>query len=230
MRARDSSSTLVKAPSAIIAMRSAPRAQGMLRTQMTRNARRPPDRRATQLPNKLRIIAGRWRGVPITFPPHAELRPTPDRVRETLFNWLAPRIVGARCLDLFAGSGALAFEALSRGAREVVCVERDREVVRHLQDTAKRLEAVGFAAIASDALAYLGGPATAFDIVFLDPPYASDVLTHVLPRLAQGWLVSGALIYLEAPADAGVPPLPGGWSVHRSKRAGQVGYHLLRSS
>jgi 16S rRNA (guanine966-N2)-methyltransferase len=197
---------------------------------MTRNAKRLTERRANQLPNKLRIIAGRWRGVPISFPPHPELRPTPDRVRETLFNWLQPAIVDARCLDLFAGSGALAFEALSRGAREVVCVERDREVVRHLQDTAKRLRAEGFEAVASDALAYLSGSARAFDIVFLDPPYASDVLTGVLPRLTQGWLAPAALIYLEAPADAGLPSLPSGWSVHRSKSAGQVGYHLLRAS
>lgn len=207
---------------------------------MTRNVRNPSDRRANQLPNKLRIIAGRWRGVPISFPPHPELRPTPDRVRETLFNWLARAIVDARCLDLFAGSGALAFEALSRGAREVVCVDRDREVVRHLQDTAKRLlrdaasadqqRAPGFEAIARDALAYLSGPARAFDIVFLDPPYASDVLTHVLPRLAAGWLAPEALVYLEAPADAGLPALPSGWSIHRSKSAGQVGYHLLRAS
>jgi 16S rRNA (guanine966-N2)-methyltransferase len=214
---------------------------------MTRNSKRPAERRANQLPNKLRIIAGRWRGVPISFPPQPGLRPTPDRVRETLFNWLQPAIVDARCLDLFAGSGALAFEALSRGAREVVCVERDREVVRHLEDTAKRLllrapapaavgspaqqlRAEGFDAIASDALAYLSGPARAFDIVFLDPPYASDVLKDVLPRLTQGWLAPNALIYLEAPAEAGLPPLPSGWSVHRSKSAGQVGYHLLRAS
>src|SRR5262249_12574557 len=120
-------------------MKFGARTQGMLRPSMTRNVRRASERRANQLPNKLRIIAGRWRGVPISFPAHSEIRPTPDRVRETLFNWLAPAIVDARCLDLFAGSGALAFEALSRGAREVVCIERDRAVVRHLQDTAKHL-------------------------------------------------------------------------------------------
>lgn len=196
---------------------------------MTRNARRSPERRSNQLPNKLRIIAGRWRGVPISFPPHPELRPTPDRVRETLFNWLQPVIVDSRCLDLFAGSGALGFEALSRGAREVVCVDRDREVVRRLQDTAKKLRAEGFEAIANDAHEYLKCPARPFDIVFLDPPYASNVLADVLPRLTQGWLAPAAFIYVEAPADGGLPPLPRGWSVHRSKSAGQVGYHLLRA-
>jgi 16S rRNA (guanine966-N2)-methyltransferase len=192
---------------------------------MTRHANRP-----NQLPNKLRIIAGRWRGMPISFPPQAELRPTPDRVRETLFNWLQPAIVDARCLDLFAGSGALAFEALSRGAREVVCVDRDRANVCHLTDTARRLQARGFEAIASDAMDYLSDTPRAFDIAFLDPPYASNVLQGVLPRLAQGWLAPGALIYVEAPAEARLPELPSGWSVHRSRRAGQVGYHLLRAS
>ena len=193
---------------------------------MTRPAKRSPQR----LPNKLRIIAGRWRGVPITFPANPELRPTPDRVRETLFNWLQGVIVDARCLDLFAGSGALAFEALSRGAREVVCVERDPSVVRHLQDTAKKLRAEGFEAVASGALDFLRGTPRAFDLVFLDPPYASDVLPAVLERLARGWLASNALVYVEAGADAGLPALPSGWSVHRTKSAGQVGYHLLRAS
>src|SRR5687768_3311404 len=102
---------------------------------MPRHAKRS----LNQVPNQLRIIPGRWRGVPISFPAHPEIRPTPDRVRETLFNWLQPAIVDARCLDLFAGSGALGFEALSRGAREVVCVERDRDVVRHLHEIAKKL-------------------------------------------------------------------------------------------
>jgi 16S rRNA (guanine966-N2)-methyltransferase len=197
---------------------------------MTRNARRSPERRPNQLPNKLRIIAGRWRGVPISFPPNPELRPTPDRVRETLFNWLQPVIIDARCLDLFAGSGALGFEALSRGAREVVCVDRDREVVRHLQDTAAKLRAQGFEAVASTAADYLKRPARAFDVVFLDPPYASAALADVLPQLTRGWLAPAAFVYVEVPADTGLPALPIGWSVHRSKSAGQVGYHLLRAS
>lgn len=197
---------------------------------MTREPKRRPDRRSNPLPNKLRIIAGRWRGTAISFPPIAELRPTPDRVRETVFNWLQPAIVGTRCLDLFAGSGALGFEALSRGARQVVCVDRDRDVVRHLRETARRLHAEGFEAVAADALEFLARPAQHFDIVFLDPPYASSALADVPPKLAQGWLAPGAFIYAEAPADAGLPPLPSGWSVHRSKSAGQVGYHLLRAT
>jgi 16S rRNA (guanine966-N2)-methyltransferase len=191
---------------------------------MTHHAKRP-----NQLPNKLRIIGGQWRGVPIPVPDIAEVRPTPDRVRETLFNWLQPFIVGARCLEPFAGSGALGFEALSRGASEVVCVDRNRDIVRHLLATAKRLRAEGFDAVAGDAMTYLRGAPRPFDIVFLDPPYASNVLHEVLPQLTQGWLAPGALIYAEVAADSVLPALPSGWSVHRSKRAGQVGYHLLRA-
>jgi 16S rRNA (guanine966-N2)-methyltransferase len=191
---------------------------------MTHHAKRP-----NQLPNKLRIIGGQWRGVPIPVPDIGEVRPTPDRVRETLFNWLQPFIVGARCLDAFAGSGALGFEALSRGASEVVCVDRNRDIVRHLLATAKRLNAEGFDAIAGDAMTYLRGAPRPFDIVFLDPPYASNILHEVLPQLTQGWLEPGALIYAEVAADSVLPALPSGWSVHRSKRAGQVGYHLLRA-
>ena len=200
----------------------------MLRAPMTRRSK--PAAASASLPNKLRIIGGQWRGIPITFPPKSALRPTPDRVRETLFNWLQPTIVGARCLDLFAGSGALGFEALSRGAREVVCVDSDRDIVRHLHATASRLRAEGFDAVMSDALDFLSTGRGTYDVVFLDPPYASNVLAAALNKLAAGWLSPAALVYVEAPADAGVPPLPNGWSVHRSKSAGQVGYHLVRAS
>jgi len=188
------------------------------------------EQRADSLPNRLRIIAGRWRGVPITFPARTELRPTPDRVRETIFNWLQPVIVNARVLDLFAGSGALGFESLSRGAARAVLVDRDVQIVRHLQQTATKLRADHVECVASDAQAYLARVPQPFDIVFLDPPYAADVLVSICVRLTKGWLAPGAFIYLENPADDGVPELPQGWSVHRSKRAGQVGYHLLRTS
>jgi 16S rRNA (guanine966-N2)-methyltransferase len=185
---------------------------------------------AGTLPNRLRIIAGRWRGRPIVFPPRPELRPTPDRVRETIFNWLQPVIVGARCLDLFAGSGALGFEALSRGAAKVVLVDRDAQTVKHLQETARTLGADAAECIVSDARRFLSGSPTPFDIVFLDPPFASNVLSDVCARLAQGWLSPKALVYLEAPADAPMPALPAGWTLHRSKSAGQVGYHLMRAA
>jgi 16S rRNA (guanine966-N2)-methyltransferase len=202
----------------------------MLSFFMTRTTKRRAASRPNSPRNRLRIIAGRWRGVPITFPPLSGVRPTPDRVRETLFNWLQPTIVGASCLDLFAGSGALGFEALSRGAQRAVLVDRDPHLARHLSETAANLSAEGAEVVASEALQFLQRSPRPFDVVFLDPPYASNMLPEVCARLAQGWLAPNALVYLEAPADGRLPALPTSWSLHRSKRAGQVGYHLLRAS
>ena len=182
------------------------------------------------LPNRLRIIGGRWRSVPITFPPVDAVRPSPDRVRETLFNWLQTVIVEARCLDLFAGSGALGLEALSRGASLVEFVDSEPRIGRHLEATLEKLRAEGGQVHVADALRFLEGPRREFDIVFLDPPYASDLLQTVCDRLATGWLASDAYIYLECPADRSLPVLPAHWTIHRSKRAGQVGYHLLRAN
>ncbi len=181
------------------------------------------------LPNRLRIIGGRWRSVPITFPAIEAVRPSPDRVRETLFNWLQPVIVGSRCLDLFAGSGALGLEALSRGADRVDFVDSEAAIGRHLTATLERLRATGAAVHVVDALRFLDREPRPFDIVFLDPPYASDLLASVCSKLADGWLAPGAYVYLECPADRGLPGLPADWSVHRTKQAGQVGYHLLRA-
>lgn len=180
------------------------------------------------MPNRLRIIGGRWRSVPITFPPIAGLRPSPDRVRETLFNWLQQSIVDARCLDLFAGSGALGIEALSRGAAEVHFVDTEAVVGRHLQQTLAHLQASGGVVHVADAMRFLDGQPQRFDIVFLDPPFASQLLEKALSKLTAGWLAPGGFVYLECPADKALPALPPGWSMHRSKRAGQVGYHLLR--
>jgi len=185
--------------------------------------------RSSSPPSRLRIIGGRWRGVPLSFPSRPELRPTPDRVRETLFNWLQPAILDARCLDLFAGSGVLGFEALSRGAAHAVLVERDQEIVRQLRASASKLQTPHADIVASDALRYLEQTPQSFDIVFLDPPYAANVLPQVCAQLARGWLASAAFVYLEAPADGAPLDIPPGWSMHRSKRAGQVGYHLLRT-
>jgi 16S rRNA (guanine966-N2)-methyltransferase len=181
-------------------------------------------------PNRLRIIGGRWRAVPITFPSVAGLRPSPDRVRETLFNWLQQSIVGARCLDLFAGSGALGIEALSRGAAHVTFVEREPHVGQHIRETLARLRTQDGEVHIGDALRFLDGVAVPYDIVFLDPPFACDVLQQVVDRLAQGCLASEAYIYLEAPSERPLPALPQGWSLHRSKRAGQVGYYLARAT
>jgi 16S rRNA (guanine966-N2)-methyltransferase len=177
----------------------------------------------------LRIIGGEWRGRKIHFPPVAAIRPTPDRVRETVFNWLQSAVTGRRCLDLYAGSGALGLEALSRGAREVVFVDLEPAVSRHLLETLQVLGCDRGRVVRSDARSFLAGAAEPFDIIFLDPPFGESVLADVCRRIdAGGWLAPGGLVYLEAPASAGPPELPRGWSLLKSKRAGEVGYHLAR--
>jgi 16S rRNA (guanine966-N2)-methyltransferase len=176
----------------------------------------------------LRIIGGMWRGRKLRFPPSPEIRPTPDRVRETLFNWIAARLPGARCLDLFAGSGALGLESLSRGAAHVTFVERDAAAARELRARLSEWGASGAEVEHGDALRFLGSAGRPFDIVFLDPPFDSDFLTLAADRLENGgWLAPGALIYVECPARTGLPPLPETWTATKAKQAGEVGYHLL---
>lgn len=176
----------------------------------------------------LRIIGGAWRSRRISFPASEDLRPTPDRVRETVFNWLAAQLPGAVCLDLFAGSGAFGFEALSRAAARVVLVEKRLEVVAALRHNREQLRAEQADIVHADAVEYLRGPVEAFDIVFIDPPYASGLLGPCAELLeARGWLKPDAFIYLEAPHGE-APLLPENWRLVRSKTAGQVGYHLAR--
>lgn len=192
---------------------------------------------ATAGHHRLRIIGGRWRSTPLHFPDVAAIRPTPNRVRETLFNWLQQAVLGARCLDLFAGSGAVGLEALSRGAGAAVFVDMDAVIGRYLRDTLERLRCTDAQVVTADARNYLQRAPTAFDIVFLDPPFAAGV-NELLPQLIQqlehgGWLAPEAWIYLECPA--GIDPLsiehwPHNWRLHRSKQAGQVGYHLAQRS
>jgi 16S rRNA (guanine966-N2)-methyltransferase len=177
----------------------------------------------------LRIIGGAWRGRRLRFPPTQDIRPTPDRVRETLFNWLAARVPGASCLDLFAGSGALGLEALSRGAARLTFVERDPSAARVIAARLEEWGAQGARVENVDARRFLEStPAEPFDIVFLDPPFASTLLEETAARLEQGgWLASDALIYIECPWDrAPQAAVPRGWTALKSKRAGEVGYHL----
>src|SRR5687768_11708252 len=192
--------------------------------------KRPATPASNRPPNRLRIVGGRWRGTRIDFPAIEAIRPSPDRVRETLFNWLQIRIAGARCLDLFAGSGALGIEALSRGAVEVTFVDREPQVGRHITQTLQRLSATGATVQVEDATRFLARPPRPFDVVFLDPPFASTLLQAAFDRLPQGWLADDAYIYVECPADVPLPALPAGWTLYRSKQAGQVGYHLLRAT
>ena len=177
----------------------------------------------------LRIIGGSWRGRKLRFPAAPLIRPTPDRVRETLFNWLAGRIEGARCLDLFAGSGALGLEALSRGAAEVTFVERDAQAVHALRALLAEWGAPAARVERADALRFLAGTPRPFDLVFLDPPFGAPLLAAAASALAGGWLAAEALVYVECAARAAPPPLPAGWRALKGKRAGEVGYHLYAS-
>jgi 16S rRNA (guanine966-N2)-methyltransferase len=180
--------------------------------------------------NSVRIIAGTWRGRRIHFPDMAALRPTPDRVRETLFNWLQHAITDTRCLDLFAGSGALGLEALSRGAREAVFVEQFPAAARALQEQLVRFGGSAKGRILEmGAARFLRTPGAPFDIAFLDPPFGTNALAEYLPLLDSGdWIKVGGLVYLENERAAGVPELPGHWELLKSKSAGEVGYHLAR--
>jgi len=178
--------------------------------------------------NTLRIIGGEWRGRKLRFADGEGLRPTTDRVRETLFNWLAPLIHGARCLDLFAGSGALGLEALSRGAAEVVFIDTSPAAVAALKENLALLGAEKAEVIRGDALGFLQGNSRQFDVVFLDPPFRCDLLQPAMKLLSgQPWLAEGARVYLELEGEEPLPELPAGWEVLRSKKAGQVAYHLV---
>ena len=184
----------------------------------------------TKSRNVVRIIGGTWRGRRVGFPDTPGLRPTPDRVRETLFNWLQEHVAGSRCLDLFAGSGALGLEALSRGAREVVFVEQVQMAARGLQVELQRLGGTPRGRVMElGAARYLRTPGEPFDVVFLDPPFGQDALAEYVPLLAASACVRpGTLVYLENERSAGAPVLPPPWELLKSKSAGEVGYHLAR--
>ena len=179
-------------------------------------------------PGSVRIIGGRWRGTRLPVAELAGLRPTSDRARETLFNWLAPMLPGARVLDLFAGSGALGLEALSRGAREAMLVERDARLAESLRQAVARLRAEGEArVVAADALAFLRAPVHGrFDIVFVDPPFAANLWPEAFASLAP-WLADEAWLYVESPAAAGIEP-GAGFGLHREGRTREARYALYR--
>lgn len=180
--------------------------------------------------NTVRIIGGRWRGRRLRFPAVGAIRPTADRLRETLFNWIAADVDRARCLDLFAGSGALAFEAASRGAAHVTAVEASRDAARAL---ARNIDELGardvVEAVQARASTYLERRAEPVDLVFVDPPFAQPELAdEALARLARhGWLRPEARVYLEVAARSGAAPVPAGWQLLRHKTAGDAQGMLL---
>ena len=186
----------------------------------------------TSPPGRLRIVAGNWRSRLLDIAGVEGLRPTSERIRETLFNWLAPTIRGARCLDLYAGTGALGLEALSRGAASAVFVEKSPAAVQQLE---KNVDAVGAASAATviraDAKGFLRGPGDRqFDVVFVDPPFADDLLEETCRLLAAtGRLAGDALVYLENDRSRRGPALPPGWQVLKDKTAGKVRYMLARA-
>jgi 16S rRNA (guanine966-N2)-methyltransferase len=171
----------------------------------------------------LRIIGGRWRGRKLRFPDASDLRPTPDRVRETLFNWLGQDLSGRTTLDAFAGSGALSLEALSRGAALAVAIDRDARVVRALRATAEALGTHSLEAHCEEALSFMRRDARLYDVVFLDPPFAEDDWRRLLPAAAARLTEEGRL-YVEAKAP--IEP-PDGLVLLRRDKAGRVHYHLL---
>jgi 16S rRNA (guanine966-N2)-methyltransferase len=176
---------------------------------------------------QIRIIGGQWRGRKLPVPDSPGLRPTTDRVRETLFNWLAPHMVDARCLDCFAGSGALGLEALSRYAASATLLEMDRDVSRQLQQNLATLKAANAQVVNTNSLTFLAQPGTPHDVVFIDPPFRKGLLEETLHLLeSNGWLADDALIYVESEVENGLPPVPACWDLHREKVAGQVAYRL----
>lgn len=186
--------------------------------------------------NQLRIIGGEWRGRKLRFPDAPNLRPTPDRVRETIFNWLMPVIHGARCLDLFAGSGALGLEALSRGAAFTTFVDSHKKVTQALQAHLDLLDANDRAeVIHNDSIKFLKKSpnieAQAYDLLFLDPPYHLDLMEKAIPLLEEyGWLTGNAMLYLEIEKRQSLPELPDNWEKLKEKTAGEVNYFLFQRS
>jgi 16S rRNA (guanine966-N2)-methyltransferase len=187
-------------------------------------AKRAASQRAHGVANRVRIIGGQYRRRLLDFPDADGLRPTPDRVRETLFNWLGQDLPGWTCLDLFAGSGALGFEAASRGAARVLMIERDAKAIRALENNRTTLGARQIDILRADALAWLANSREAFDLIFIDPPFDSGLAATVLPDLASH-LKPGGHAYVEQGSEVIPPP---GFIIQRSGRAGRSHFALLQ--
>ncbi|MGH8596644.1 MAG: 16S rRNA (guanine(966)-N(2))-methyltransferase RsmD [Gammaproteobacteria bacterium] len=182
----------------------------------------------TAAPGRVRIIGGQWRRRWLTLPANSAVRPSTDRVRETLFNWLAPYLSGAYCLDLFAGTGALGLEAVSRGAARAVLVESEPRAVHQLRINVAALNTDQVEIIENDARLFVAAsPERRFDLIFLDPPFDSDLLATVLPPIAACWLAPSAHLYIELPRSRSGVALPDGWRIMRADETRQTRYYLV---
>ncbi|HQT25636.1 MAG TPA: 16S rRNA (guanine(966)-N(2))-methyltransferase RsmD, partial [Burkholderiales bacterium] len=168
--------------------------------------------------NRVRIVGGDWRSRLIRFPGKFDIRPTPDRVRETVFNWLGQTLHGKTCLDLFAGSGAMGFEALSRGAEKVTMVENNREVARSIAENAKALGCDRLDLVCRDAIEFLDSESGVYDVIFLDPPFGRNYLPLIWPKLVRHVAGNGR-VYIEAET---LPEIPRDWTLMKSGKAGKV--------
>lgn len=190
----------------------------------------PVDRRVARAPHEVRIVGGEWRGRKLPVADAPGLRPTPDRVRETLFNWLGQDLSGWTVLDAFAGTGVLGLEAASRGAAAVTLVEADRALAAQLQAQVQKLKATTVTVLPTDALAWMRRGGETFDLVLLDPPFEADLFDAALSAAA-GRVGEGGWVYLEAPSEYAQATLAAtGWERFRHVRAGAVHAHLLRRS
>ncbi|ENK0809121.1 16S rRNA (guanine(966)-N(2))-methyltransferase RsmD [Vibrio fluvialis] len=193
---------------------------------LRRRQQNPSQKRAPS--GQVRIISGLWRGRKLPVHDAEGLRPTTDRVKETLFNWLAQDIPHAKCLDLFAGSGGLGFESASRQADKVTMLEMNPQAFAQLKTNIAALKASNIEAVNTDTLAYLKQPGQAYDVVFIDPPFRQGLLQETVQLLEQnGWLAANAMIYIECEKELPLTELPESWQLYREKLAGQVCYRLF---
>jgi len=181
--------------------------------------------------NKLRIIAGDWRSRQLVFEDTPGLRPTPARVRETVFNWLQTDVIASQCLDLYSGSGALGFEAASRGAKSVSMVENNPQACRLINENKTKLSAGQIKIIQMDVFKFLAGDASPFNLVFLDPPFAQGIAQQTCQWLEdKGWLAPQAKVYVEVESQLVLDEMPKNWQCLKNKTAGEVGYYLFQRS
>lgn len=193
---------------------------------LRRRQQNPSQKRAPS--GQVRIISGLWRGRKLPVHDAEGLRPTTDRVKETLFNWLAQDIPHAKCLDLFAGSGGLGFESASRQADKVTMLEMNPQAFAQLKTNIAALKASNIEAVNTDTLTYLKQPGQAYDVVFIDPPFRQGLLQETVQLLEQnGWLAANAMIYIESEKELPLTELPDSWQLYREKLAGQVCYRLF---